>query len=51
MSRIGKKPIKIPEGITVKNTKNLLTVNGKLGELVQQFHKDMKITEDDHKCS
>ncbi len=48
MSRIGKKPIKIPEGITVKNTKNLLTVNGKLGELVQQFHKDMKITEDDH---
>ncbi|MBC8213979.1 MAG: 50S ribosomal protein L6 [Candidatus Marinimicrobia bacterium] len=45
MSRIGKKPINIPEGITVKNTKNVLTVNGKLGELVQEFHKDMKITE------
>ena len=33
MSRIGKNPITIPEGITVEIKDNVVTVKGKLGEL------------------
>ena len=35
MSRIGKNPITIPEGITVEIKDNVVTVKGKLGELSQ----------------
>jgi large subunit ribosomal protein L6 len=37
MSRIGKNPVAIPEGVTVDITDNLITVKGKLGELTQEF--------------
>ena len=37
MSRIGKSPIAIPEGVTVEITDNLITVKGKLGELSQEY--------------
>lgn len=37
MSRIGKNPITIPQGVTVEIKENLVTVKGKLGELTQQF--------------
>ena len=37
MSRIGKNPIAIPEGVTVEVTEELITVKGKLGELTQEF--------------
>ncbi len=44
MSRIGKLPIEIPEGIKVEVSKtNLVTVKGKLGELSQQVNPDIKI--------
>ncbi len=44
MSRIGKLPINIPEGVTVDvNADNLVTVKGKLGELTQQVNKDIEI--------
>lgn len=44
MSRIGKLPINIPEGVTVNvNSDNLVTVKGKLGELTQQVNKDIEI--------
>ena len=33
MSRIGLKPIKIPDGVTINNKKNDLVVKGQLGEL------------------
>ena len=35
MSRIGKSPIAIPEGVTVEIKDNVVTVKGKLGELSQ----------------
>ena len=37
MSRIGKNPITIPQGVTVEVKDNLVTVKGKLGELTQDF--------------
>ena len=37
MSRIGKSPIVIPEGVTVELKDNVVTVKGKLGELSQSI--------------
>ncbi|MCF6223758.1 MAG: 50S ribosomal protein L6 [Flavobacteriaceae bacterium] len=37
MSRIGKSPITIPEGVTVEIKDNVVTVKGKLGELSQNI--------------
>ncbi|WP_046745092.1 50S ribosomal protein L6 [Kordia zhangzhouensis] len=36
MSRIGKNPVSIPEGVTVDIKEGQVTVKGKLGELTQQ---------------
>ncbi len=44
MSRIGKNPITIPEGVTVDVKDGIITVKGKLGELTQEFSDiDIKI--------
>ncbi len=37
MSRIGKNPVSIPEGVTVEVKDNVVTVKGKLGELSQEI--------------
>ena len=37
MSRIGKSPIVVPEGVTVELKDNVVTVKGKLGELSQSI--------------
>ncbi len=37
MSRIGKNPVAIPQGVTVDVKDNVITVKGKLGELTQEF--------------
>jgi len=37
MSRIGKNPIAIPEGVTVEVKEGVVTVKGKLGELSQEI--------------
>ena len=37
MSRIGKSPITIPDGVTVEIKDNVITVKGKLGELSQKI--------------
>ena len=37
MSRIGKSPITVPEGVTVEMKDNVITVKGKLGELSQEY--------------
>jgi len=37
MSRIGFKPVTIPEGVTVDVNENWITVKGKLGELTQEI--------------
>ena len=44
MSRIGKSPVTIPDGVTVSVNDNVVTVKGKLGELTQEFSGvDIKI--------
>jgi large subunit ribosomal protein L6 len=43
MSRIGKLPISIPEGVTVEIKDNLVTVKGPKGELSEQIHKNIKV--------
>jgi len=37
MSRIGKNPVAIQEGVTITISDNVITVKGKLGELSQEF--------------
>ena len=37
MSRIGNSPISIPEGVSVNVKNNVITVNGKIGEMSQVF--------------
>jgi len=46
MSRIGKSPIAIPEGVTVEITDNVITVKGKLGELSQEY-SEVEIKQED----
>ena len=46
MSRIGKMPITVPAGVTVKIDNNLVTVKGPKGELSRQVNKSMKLTLD-----
>lgn len=43
MSRIGKLPISIPNGVTVSVEGNTVKVKGPRGELVRDFPRDMKI--------
>ena len=44
MSRIGRLPVAIPAGVTVKvDDHNVVTVKGPKGELTQHIHNDMKI--------
>jgi large subunit ribosomal protein L6 len=49
MSRIGKNPIKIPEGVEVKIEGRELTVKGPKGELKQKIHPLVSIEEKDKK--
>ncbi|MGD6834592.1 50S ribosomal protein L6 [Bacillus haimaensis] len=44
MSRVGKKPIEIPTGVTITNDNNTVTVKGPKGELTRTFSQDMAIT-------
>ena len=37
MSRIGKNPVSIPQGVDVNVNENIITVKGKLGELPNPF--------------
>ncbi len=43
MSRIGNKPITVPEGVEVKIDGQKITVKGPKGTLEKEFHKNMKI--------
>jgi large subunit ribosomal protein L6 len=43
MSRIGKKPIEIPAGVSVSVSPGRVMVNGPLGELSQQIPQRMKV--------
>src|SRR5699024_3903581 len=43
MSRIGLKPINIPEGVEVKLDGNTITVKGPKGELTRELHQDILV--------
>ena len=43
MSRIGKKPVSIPGGVTVKVDGSRLDVKGPRGELTRTFHPEMRL--------
>ncbi|UCG53911.1 MAG: 50S ribosomal protein L6 [Dehalococcoidia bacterium] len=47
MSRVGKSPINIPQGVVVDIRSNRITVTGPKGELNRTFSPDMKIKLDD----
>ncbi len=43
MSRIGKKPVAIPQGVSVSVTDHTVSVKGPRGELVRRLHPDMAV--------
>ena len=43
MSRIGNKPITIPEGVEVTLNENVITVKGPKGTLVKELHKNITV--------
>ena len=47
MSRVGKQPISIPQGVEIKIEKNRVTAKGKLGELSQVVDKKIKIEKEE----
>lgn len=48
MSRIGKKPIDLPQGVDIKvDDKNLVTVKGPMGTLSQQVSKEIAVEVED----
>lgn len=47
MSRIGKKPVEILNGVTVDVKGNVVTVKGSKGTLTKEFVPEMKITVED----
>ena len=48
MSRIGKMPVEIPDGVEVNVAGQTVTVRGPKGALTQQFHPDMIIALEDN---
>jgi len=43
MSRIGRKPIPVPAGVTVSIEPELVRVNGPKGELTERIHRDIAV--------
>lgn len=47
MSRVGKKPVEVPEGVTVAIRGTVLKVKGPLGELERSLHPNISVSVDD----
>jgi large subunit ribosomal protein L6 len=47
MSRIGRKPITVPAGVTVSIEPEVVRVNGPKGELSERVHRDIKVEQGD----
>ena len=48
MSRIGNKPINVPEGVEVKLDGHHITVKGPKGTLEREIHKNISVTMDNN---
>ncbi|ASN03667.1 50S ribosomal protein L6 [Virgibacillus necropolis] len=48
MSRIGLKPVEIPDGVEIKLDGKIVTVKGPKGELTRTIHNDMKVVIEDN---
>ena len=46
MSRIGKKPIPVPEGVTISVEPELVRVNGPRGELTERVPRDIEVVQE-----
>ncbi len=46
MSRIGRKPIPVPSGVTVAISPEVVRVNGPRGELFERIHRDITVAQD-----
>ncbi|HLF67259.1 MAG TPA: 50S ribosomal protein L6, partial [Gammaproteobacteria bacterium] len=46
MSRIGKLPVSVPQGVTVNINKNAVTVKGPKGELVKSFPPEINLKQE-----
>ncbi|MFC5468751.1 50S ribosomal protein L6 [Cohnella suwonensis] len=44
MSRIGRKPIQVPNGVNVNLDNNVITIKGPKGSLSRALHGDMKVS-------
>jgi large subunit ribosomal protein L6 len=51
MSRIAKRPLPIPAGVTVQVGENVVTVKGPKGELTQAIHPDIAVSVDGNALS
>lgn len=48
MSRIGRQPINIPQGVDIKIDGSLVTVKGPKGQLSRELHRDMQVVLEDN---
>ena len=48
MSRIGRKPIPVPAGVTVAIEPESVRVNGPKGELVERIHRDITVEQNEN---
>jgi large subunit ribosomal protein L6 len=46
MSRIGRKPIPVPAGVSISIAPELVTVNGPKGELQERIHRDITVAQE-----
>lgn len=51
MSRIGNRIITVPEGVTVENVDNIVTVKGPKGTLTQPMLKDITMKQEDNQIT
>jgi large subunit ribosomal protein L6 len=51
VSRVGKKPVTIPKGVSVKTSGNVISVKGPKGELERDIHPNMKVQVSENEVS
>ncbi|CAM4483126.1 50S ribosomal protein L6 [Paenibacillus tarimensis] len=51
MSRIGRKPIQVPNGVNITLDNSVITVKGPKGTLTRELHKDMKVVVGENEIS